>query len=152
RKTEKTRHAHWGRRAGGGGRRLFVAEYTGGTRPPPPPPPRAQAAPRAAPTPRPASSAGRSATGGGSGRAPIRKGIPPWAGARIDVEQCVALAVAAHRVLEERRRQAPAEPGKRELPPMCVSAQRERHAALGEVRPERGIVREGDDRRPRRHE
>ena len=74
----------------------------------------------------------------------------PVAGAGADVEQRALLRVRAHRVLEEGRREAPAELRQGELPPVRVTAQRERHAALRERGPERRIVREGDRRRPSR--
>ena len=51
---------------------------------------------------------------------------PPVPRARTDVEQRVLARVRAHRVREERRRETPPEHRERELPPVRVSAQRER--------------------------
>ena len=79
------------------------------------------------------------------------EGNAPVAGAGIDVEQRVAGLVPAHRVIEKGRGHAPAEGGQRELSPVRMTGERQRHAALGERGPERGIVGQCQDRNTGRH-
>ena len=72
------------------------------------------------------------------------EGNSPVVRAGAHVEQRVAAPIHAHRELEKGIRETPPGAIDRELPPVRVPAQRERHAGGGDRRPERGIVREHD--------